>query len=437
MDKIGVFGLGYVGLPLVASLASVGFDVVGVDINEAKVRKLQESGAPDFYELGLAEVLAKYGSHISFTVSHQEAMMECHTIIVTVGTDLKADGTPNMDGLTCLRDSIAPHLGRGHLLILKSTVPIGTTRTIAADLEQISGLVAGQDFLVAYSPERTIEGHALHELRFLPKIIGGLNAESAERARVVLGRLGGGTKVVSSPEVAEMCKLVDNTYRAVNIAFANEIGGMCETMGIDSYELVSVINDGYDRTSLFQAGLGAGGPCLSKDPTVLALSAEAHGVGAQMIKLGIANNRNATAQVAQTAADYIRKHSIEQPRIALLGLAFKGLPETDDIRGGPAVLMHERLSAEFSEALFTFYDPLIESFAGKRVSPTVQGALAQTHVAIFLTNHASLLGIQSTELLESFTLRPALVIDCWHNVDDPACLVQAGIDVVRIGDGTV
>ena len=437
MDKVGVVGLGYVGLPLLGSLASVGFDVVGVDINQAKVRQLASGGGPDFYESGLSEILERYRSRIVFTTSHADALMQCHTLIVTVGTDLKADGTPNLDGLTSLRDAIAPHLAQGHLLVLKSTVPVGTTRRIASELEQASGLVAGQDFFVAYSPERTIEGHALHELRFLPKIIGGLNAESAERTRRVLGRLGGETMVVSSPDVAEMCKLVDNTYRATNIAFANEVGRMCEAMGIDSYELVSAINDGYDRTSLFRAGLGAGGPCLSKDPAVLALSAEAHGVDAQIIKLGIASNRDTTVQITQAAAEYIRKYNIEPPRVALLGLAFKGLPETDDIRSAPAVLMQEQLAKEFPAAQFSYYDPIIESFAGQQVSSTVPEALREVNVAVFLTNHASLSGTQSTDVLEALTARPALLIDCWHNIDDPACLVEAGIDVIRIGDGTI
>jgi len=434
---VGVVGLGYVGLPLVASLASVGFRAVGVDINEAKMRQLRETGVPDFYEFGLQELLSRYRSTVSFTLSHSEMMRECSTIIITVGTQLKEDGTTDLDGLTSCRDAIAPYLSQDHLLILKSTVPCGTTRAFAAQLEEISGLVAGKDFFVAYCPERTIEGHAIHELRYLPKVIGGLNPESAERARLVLGRLGGRVVVVSSPEVAEMCKLVDNAYRATNIAFANEIGLICEGLEIDSYELVSAINDGYERTSLFRSGLGAGGACLSKDPTVLALSAQKCGVDAKIIKTGIDSNQKATLRVARLIADYIREHEIAEPRVALMGLAFKGLPETDDTRGAAAGIIHRHLRGEFPNTSFNYYDPLVRTFDGQNVSSTIKGALEDANVAIFLTNHATLLSVRSAEILEACTGRPFLVIDCWHNIDDAPELVAQGVEVIRIGDGTL
>lgn len=430
-------GLGYVGLPLAAMLACVGFQVTGVDTNENKVLELQKYGMPDFYEPGLQELLKKYKSNLEFTTENAQMMQKCQTIIITIGTQLKPDGTVDLDGLDDCRQAMAQYLSPGHLLILKSTVPCRTTRKFADQLEQQTELKAGTDFFVAYCPERTIEGNALTELRELPKIIGGYNNESAERARQVIEKLGGQIIIVSSLEVAEMCKLVDNAYRATNISFANEVGLICEAINIDSDELVSAINTGYERTSLFRSGLGAGGACLSKDPTVLALSAAEFGVDAKIIKTCIVSNQDATLRVAGMAAEFIRNECPDDSTVALLGIAFKGLPETDDRRGAPAGIIRDFLLKEFSGLSFNYYDPLIREFEGQPVSATMKGALKDANIVIFLTNHATLLGVKSADILDGDGPQPNLVIDCWHNIADAAELVNLGIKVIRIGDGSI
>jgi UDP-N-acetyl-D-mannosaminuronic acid dehydrogenase len=271
----------------------------------------------------------------------------------------------------------------------------------------------------------------------LPKIIGGLGDRSSRMLEPIVRHLGGRPIVVSSPELAEMCKLADNSYRAVNIAFANEIGSVCEAIGLDAKELVAAINEGYERTSLFQSGLGAGGPCLSKDPPVLAGSAIALGIETPVVTASIGSNIEATLRIATVVETYIRQSGIVNPHIALIGLAFKGVPETDDARGSPASIIHRRLIESCPEASFAYHDPLIASFLGAEVSKSLTETLQGSDVALFLTNHVTLQGIPSSLIEAANPKADMLLVDCWHNIADPHALVDAGKQVFRVGDGSL
>ena len=437
MASVAVVGLGYVGLPLVAAFASVGVKVVGLDKNEEKIQSLRDNGIADFYEVGVQETIARWRPNIKFTASYSEAMEECDTIFITVGTDMLEDGTLDLGGVNNCQQLISQNLRQGQLVVLKSTVPCGTTRQFAESLEKSTGLLAGTEFFVSYWPERTIEGHALHELHFLPKIVGSLNESSAELAVTVIGKLGGKIVTVSSPEVAEMCKLVDNTYRSVNIAFANEVGQICEALSVDANELVTAINDGYDRTSLFRSGLGAGGPCLSKDPSVLLKSALDRGISAPIIGAGILGNIEATERVADYVVKHLKQTGNSNPKIVLVGLAFKGTPQTDDIRGAPSVVFNTRLSEEFPEATLVYCDPLISIFNGVNVTKDLSEAIRSADVVMFLTDHSSLKDIPTSLVVNALPNPNLLIVDCWHNLANPSSLSELGAKVIRIGDGTI
>ena len=268
-DRIAIFGLGYVGLPFTAALANVGFNVIGVDIDNDRIEMLKKGNIP-IYEPGLEETLRKNKNKIEYTTDSAYATRNSNSIFLTVGTPLKANDEPDYTQVDSCIEIIGKNLRKGRLIILKSTVPIGTTEEyIAPKLESLSGLKAGDDFYLVFCPERTIEGLALHEIYHLPKIIGGINKESSLKAEKIMKKLGGKVSIVSSPRVAEMCKLVDNLYRTTNIAFANELGMVCEKIGIDANEVASIVNNSYPRTNIFSPGLGADGPCLSKDPLIL------------------------------------------------------------------------------------------------------------------------------------------------------------------------
>lgn len=436
MDRktIGVVGLGYVGQSLVAALARVGYNVIGIDIDRSKIEHLQQTYEPDIYEPGLSETLKQCRKDIKFTWDYDPLVEKSNAIMITVGTPVKDDDTPNYDYINTAILNIGKRLQRGQLIVLKSTVVPGTTEEIALKLEEISGLKAGADFFVAFCPERTIEGLALHELYNLPKIIGGINNESTNRAAQMIKKLGGRIIKVSSPKVAEICKLTDNLYRAMNIAFGNEIGCICEGLGIDAYEVVSAVNNAYERTNLFKPGLGADGPCLSKDPLIVRHCGHKISTDTRMIDACITKNKESTLRIASIMSQYIMTKKINKPKISLIGLAFKGFPETDDIRGSPAIKIRAGLQNQFSDIRFGYYDPIIENFLGNSVSQTLKECYQDSNIVVFLTNHQALMNIDIADILEN-TSRPLLLIDCWHNILNTEKIVEKDIQIVCIGAG--
>jgi len=434
--KIGIVGLGYVGLPFLAALVNVGYKVVGLDINREKLRHLQQNYETDIYEPGLNETLKWHKNEIEFADSYEYLMENCEAVFITVSTPIKEANIPSIENINSVEAAIAGHLRRGQLIVLKSTVVPGTTRELALKLQQISGLQAGTDFYVAFCPERTIEGASLHGLYTLPKIVGGINEKSTDEAATIIGSLGARIIKVSCPEVAELTKLIDNCYRLTNIVFANEIGNICEKIGLDIEELRYASNTAYERTNLFQAGLGAGGSCLSKDPEILAYFAKMKEVDVKIINFSIIRNRESTLRPAILVSRFVKANKIKKPKFSLSGLAFKGFPETDDIRDSPTVEIYHALKEEFPDAEFSFYDPVIKRFMDKPVTETLAKCLDGSHVVMFLTNHRSLMNIDLESILMG-TARPLLIIDCWHNLKQPVDIKAKDVEIFRIGDGSL
>ncbi len=434
-DKIGIVGLGYIGLPLLAALANVGYKVMGVDINQDKLQRLMQDYEADIYEPGLNETLKQCRSRIEFTSSLKCLLTECNTIMITISTPLAEEGTLNLSQINDVITEIGKGLRKEQVIILKSTLLPGTTKQIALKLQEISGLEAGRDFYVAFCPERTVEGISLHELRTLPKIIGGISIVSTDRAARIVERLGGRIIRVSCPEVAEVCKLIDNAYRALNIAFANEIGEICEKIGIDAYEAAYASNEYYDRTNLFRAALGAGGPCLSKDPEALARFANDLGVDGKVINSVITKNKESTLRVALVISSFLKEKRVKKPIISLIGLTFKGFPETDDVRNSPTIIIYSALRNRFKGAEFKFYDPIVKNFLNNSVCQTLEEAIKDSNVVAFLVNNRALVGIDADFVLNNAS-RPLMVVDCWHNIANAERIKrEKKAQIFRIGDG--
>jgi UDP-N-acetyl-D-mannosaminuronic acid dehydrogenase len=434
--KVGVIGLGYVGLSLAAALAHVGYNVLGLDIDSRKIEHLQRTYSPEIYEPGLHLALQRNKDRVEFTDDYDRLMIECDDLLVTIGTPLEKN-KPLFQGLEDVIGAIGKRLRKGQLVVLKSTVVPGTTEKISRELEKWHGLVSGRDFHIAFCPERTIEGLAMHELYTLPKIVGAMSPEGAERAARIFRKLGGEVLQVSSPRVAEMCKLVDNLYRAMNIALANELGGICEKLAIDAYEVVSAVNKAYERTHIFFPGLGADGPCLSKDPEILRYCGEQINADTRLIDVTITKNEESTLRVAGIVVEFLQTMKIERPVISLVGLAFKGFPETDDVRGSPALKLYGVLNKELSTAQFRFHDPIVQRFLDHPVIRDLDECIDGANVIIFLTNHRSLMNISASIVFRAAS-RPLLVIDCWHNLGRPVGPEQSdeNIKIFRMGDGT-
>ncbi|MDD5193393.1 MAG: nucleotide sugar dehydrogenase [Candidatus Nanoarchaeia archaeon] len=435
--KIAVFGLGHIGLPFTAALAHVGFEVIGVDPDRAKIDGLNRGEVP-FYEPGMAETLNRNKRLIKYTTDADTGVKDSDAIFITVGTPLKSDHTPDYSQIDSCTREIAKNLRRGQLVVLKSTVVLGTTENyFKPNLESASGLKAGTDFYLAFCPERTVEGLAMHELYTLPKIIGGINPESSEQAKRILERLGGSVTIVSSPRVAEMCKLADNIYRATNIGLGNEFGLLCEQASIDSGEFIAAVNKSYPRTNLFRPGLGADGPCLEKDPCIFRYSAQQHGISrTPMIDACIEQSDYSTLRLADMAEGFRKANGLEEIDLAMIGLSFKGFPETDDLRGSPALKILEKMKADRTPLrTVKLYDPLVEGFPGQRVCKTLDEALDGSNVAMFLTNHPQIMRL-NPQKIAGLLGKPSLLIDAWGNLDGYGQGI-AGVTYFRVGKGYV
>jgi len=413
---IAVIGLGHIGLPILAVLASRGHNLIGIDTDQVKLQRLQETFETDIHEPGLNELLKLHKSNITFT-SEYRSVEVCDAVFIAVGTPLNERGTPNYDYLDSALE-IGKYIKMGCKIILKSTVMPGTTRNyVVPKLEMYSGKKAARDFYVAFCPERMVEGRALQELTKLPKIVGGIDHNSMKETSSVISELGGKIIAVSSPEIAELAKLMDNTFRTMNIAFSNELTMLCEHLSIDAREVIKTVNDSYERNNIFLPGLGADGPCLLKDSQSLRYYAEQNNFDLKIINACIDQSKTATLRIADMVLDFINAHKLKQTVISILGLAFKGHPPTGDCRGAPAEKIYNALksNANESELIYKFYDPIVSNFHNNAVCNVIDDCLTSSNVVLFLTNTPQLLNIDMNRVL-NHTSRPLLIIDCWQNI---------------------
>ena len=313
---VGIVGLGYVGLTLATVMAEVGYSVIGIERRQDVV-DLTNAGTPHFSETGLAEAMVRVvrNGHLSAATEFAPGST-CQTYIITVGTPLSKDGLARLDMIEAATRQVAENMPDNALIILRSTVKISTARTVVAPILEASG----KRFAIAMCPERTLEGKALTELRELPQIVGADTPEVRERAANVFRRLTNTIVQVSSLEAAEIVKLVDNTYRDVQFGFANEVARVCEAFGVNAMEVISSGKLGYQRTNVPLPGL-VGGPCLEKDPHILAQSARGRGVELEITRSGrMVNERQSGAQArqhAKTAARNVRERELGEKQASL------------------------------------------------------------------------------------------------------------------------
>jgi UDP-N-acetyl-D-mannosaminuronic acid dehydrogenase len=274
----------------------------------------------------------------------------------------------------------------------------------------------------------------MHEFHTLPKIVAGINQESTEKATKVIKRLGGKVSSVSCPRVAEMCKLLDNLYRATNIAFANEVGELCEKAGINAEEVVSTVNSGYLRTMIYRPGLGADGPCLSKDPKIYKYSASRYNAKVPLAEGSITQNQSSETKITNLIKDFNLSNNPEPLNIAIIGAAFKGIPETDDTRDstGEKVIKALRRSGVQINSLKAF-DPRAKSFLDYPTTKSMEEAIQDANVIMFLTNHPRIMNLEFSHIIDKIK-KPAFIIDAWGNINVES--VPEGIHYYRIGHGS-
>jgi UDP-N-acetyl-D-glucosamine dehydrogenase len=353
-QSVGVVGLGYVGLPLALALAREGIEVVGLDADPRRVEQIRagDSYVEDVDSAELASVVS--GGILTATTNYDE-LTPVEAIVICVPTPLTANRQPDLGPVVDAATSLSRVLRRDQLVVLESTTYPGTTRERLVPLLEESGLAAGRDFHVAYSPERVDPGRSDFTLRNTVKVLGGLTPACAERARQLYGQVCDEVMVLSTTDAAEMAKLLENIFRSVNIALVNELAVLCDRMDIDIWEVIDAAATKPFGFMRFDPGPGMGGHCLPVDPFYLAWRAREFDFYTEFIELAGKINQSmpyfCVDKIERTLND--QGKPVHGSRILLLGVAYK--PGVGDLRESPALKILKLLGARGAE--LSYHDP--------------------------------------------------------------------------------
>jgi UDP-N-acetyl-D-glucosamine dehydrogenase len=382
--RIGIVGLGYVGLPLAVAFAEAGCEVVGVDVDAAKVSGLRagSSHVEDVADERLGRVLERCVFSTRFAELH-----EVEAILVCVPTPLTRNREPDLGPLLGAARALSGVIRSGQLVVLESTTFPGTTREHLVPLLEESGLRAGEDFALAFSPERVDPGRTDYTIRTTPKIVGGLTAACTRRAGELYGRVCDTIVPVGTPEAAELAKLLENIFRSVNIALVNELALLCERMGIDVWEVVDAAATKPYGFMRFDPGPGMGGHCLPVDPFYLTWKAREYDVATEFIELAGKVNQTMPYFCVQKIERALNDagRPVRDARILILGVAYKG--GVSDIRESPALkiisLLHDR------GANVSYHDPHVPELPEHNLqsTPLDDDTLTNTDLAVIVTAH--------------------------------------------------
>ena len=354
--SVSIIGLGFVGLTLAAVMSQAGFRVHGIEKKKIIIEKLKKK-ISHFYEPNLDKVISKIIKKKKFTFSNKFTTFNSKIYIITVGTPLnnKKQIITKFIRKTC--QEISKKLNDDDIVILRSTVKVGTTRNIAYPILKKSK----KKFHLAYCPERAVEGAALKELKKLPQVIGVLNKESEGVIQNIFKKITKKIVLASSLETAEMIKLIDNSSRDVFFAYANEIARVCDHLGLNANEIISSGKLGYKRTDIARPGL-VGGPCLHKDPYIFSESLKKYKIKPEITLNARKINERQPNEIVKFIYKkiYEKKIKSEKIKIGLLGIAFKGNPLTDDLRGSMAIKLINVLRKKFRNLQIFAFDPIVK-----------------------------------------------------------------------------
>jgi UDP-N-acetyl-D-glucosamine dehydrogenase len=384
--NVGIVGLGYVGLPLAVALCEAGHKVIGVDVDPRKVGALKacESYVEDVPD----ETLRAISERLSPTLRFAE-LSRCDAVIVAVPTPLTKNREPDLSALLAATRAITAVLQRGQLIVVESTTYPGTTREQVVPLLEESGLKACSEFSVAYSPERIDPGRTDYVMRNTPKVVGGLSAACQARAVALYEEICDHVVPVSTPEVAELTKLLENVFRSVNIALVNELAMLCDRMEIDIWEVVNAASTKPYGFMRFEPGPGMGGHCLPVDPFYLSWRAREFGSPTDFIELAGEVNQAMPRFCAEKVARALNEHAkpVRGSRIALLGVSYKA--GVGDMRESPALKIIQLLGEGGGEVVYhDDYVPELPEF-GLSSEPLAE-MLDSCDVAVIVTAHPDL-----------------------------------------------
>lgn len=412
-----VVGLGYVGLTLALVLADEGYQVTGIDNDGERISSLT-NGNSYIHEVGLNELLREQLNK-NFVV--RDGIPDgADVFIISVGTPVESNGVegkqPSLRYLEEAIESVSRHLRRGNLVVLRSTVPVGTCRNFVMNrLEENTGLKCGLDFHLSFAPERTAEGKALKELRSLPQIIGGFNSDSVEATAAIFREITPTIVKVNSLEEAEMAKLINNSFRDYIFGYSNQMARIASHFNINVVDVIRAANEGYPRDPVPLPSPGVGGPCLTKDPYIFAYVADSARVGGDIFRNARQINISMHDHVVEKVIGQLKKvgKKVRDSRILLCGLSFKGNPETGDLRDSTSVEIAKMFLKHVPNVFG--YDAVAgkEEIRKLNLKPVgIPEGFDEMDVVLFLNNHKSFEKIDVFEMVRSMNKFP-IVYDAW------------------------
>ena len=354
--RVGVIGLGYVGLPLIVEFCLKGYRGIGFEVDKKKADQINagRSYIVDVSDENVQRCVS--GGKLTATTDFSE-LSNCDVIVICVPTPLRKTKDPDMSYIIAAGEEIQKYMRRGQLVILESTTYPGTTDEVLLPMFEEKGFKLDDDFLLAFSPERVDPGNPQYQTHNIPKVVGGVSADSTEVAAMLYRQVVNEVHPVSSARVAEACKLWENTFRAVNIGMANEMARLCNTLGIDSWEVVRAASTKPFGFMAFYPGPGIGGHCIPLDPHYLSWKARQHGFDSQFISLAEQVNSGMPAYVVKlvsTALNDVKK-AVNGSKVLILGVAYK--KDIDDMRESPALSIIDLLRARGADLVY--HDPFV------------------------------------------------------------------------------
>jgi UDP-N-acetyl-D-glucosamine dehydrogenase len=393
--RVGVVGLGYVGLPLAVEFARAGFRTTGIDLDLDKVAAIGR-GESYIRDVPTEDVTRFQQAGLLSATSRTAAIAELDTVNICVPTPLRKTRDPDLSFVVSAVETIAEHLRAGQLIILESTTYPGTTDEVVRPILERDGLQAGRDFFLAFSPERVDPGNATWTTRNVPKVVGGISPESTALARALYAASVDTVVEVSSPKVAEMVKLLENTFRAVNIGLVNELALMCDRLGISVWEVIDAAATKPFGFMPFYPGPGLGGHCIPIDPFYLSWKVKEVGFEARFIELAGHVNGGMPHHVVTKVADALNSHarSVRGSSVLVMGVSYKR--DVDDFRESPAIDVIAALVDK--GARVSYHDPHVPKIAAHEWPlghdmasvPLTAEAIAAADCVVILTDHRAI-----------------------------------------------
>lgn len=394
---VAVIGLGYVGLPLAVAYSRAGFRVIGIDISQERVKKAAagKSYIDDISNAELKEVSSRFTATTRF-----ESLKKADAVIICVPTPLSKTNQPDLSYIFSAVEQAVRYLKRGHMIVLESTTYPGTTEEHLLPLFQKTGLAVEKDFFLGFSPERVDPANKNFKIPDIPKVVGGIGPASSKLIEKLYRNVFNEIYPVSSAKTAEMVKLLENTFRSVNIGLINEMAMVCETLGIDIWEVIGAAKTKPFGFMPFYPGPGIGGHCINIDPMYLAWKARLHGYEPRLIELAQAINDQMPNRVVRRAAEILngRRKPLRGSNVLIMGMSYK--KNVQDTRESPSLFIMKHLWAEGAHV--AFHDPYVPviKLEGKTVrsTPLSKALLARQDLVLILTDHD---GVDYAPILKS------------------------------------